>query len=720
VSREKTLGPFRISQHRFLRCKKSTPLFSPDALPYPSVQVATLSPCQEESAMHTKTHFHDHHFGLHWSPANVSTTILLTLFFVLLLFLFVTVTATPADGQNTAPPTARQAVSMPQYAARLSHHVSGVLASHAYSAAPRASFKNPGERRTLGYRGSPLDGNDLYDNGPINGTTDAWAINSGFVVSDTFIVPSGGDTLSGLIFGAWLFPGDVLQTVEISITSSEFGGTTYFDQVVNFTQSGCSGNQYGFNVCTETSSNISGPNLAAGTYWVNLQNAVVNTGDPIYWDENSGIGCGGQGCPSEASENGIGTIPSEAFTVLGENTTSTCYDLSSQYQREGPNGGFLHTFTSDEGTPAAGLAIDQHENLFGVTVSGGTNGYGLSYKLSQAGADWVFTPLYNFVGGLGGQNSSPEIVAPDGTLYAASDGGVQTCGISGNEYCGIVYRLRPPPVACRNALCGWSEEVLYQFTGDPDGWAPNGPPTLDQSGNVYGTTLYGGAYGQGTVFELIPSGGGWTEKIIHNFTGGSDGAWPNTLLSGPNGNLYGTTQFGGGGGGVIFQLAPSGSGWTLTVLDSFNGCYPGGGYCSPVLVQERLGAFYGFYQYNTQVCDFQCTDWTLGRAFVFTPGVSLEHFFDLGDTYYLYCTSFGCEEPGSATFRGITVTPSGQVYATSGYDQWIYFLGQLNALPSGQLFGYTQSDVWRDVEAGPSGSLYGTFGPCGNVSGVVW
>ncbi len=155
----------------------------------------------------------------------------------------------------------------------------------------------------------------IYSNGPINGTTDGWTINSGFVVSDTFTVTEGAPPVTGLSFGAWAFPGDVLQTAEVSITSSEFGGTSYTDQVVSFTQSGCSGNQYGFNVCTETGTFGSAVNLAAGTYWLNLANAVVNTGDPIYWDENSG--------PSSASENSVGTIPSEAFTVLGGTTTTT-------------------------------------------------------------------------------------------------------------------------------------------------------------------------------------------------------------------------------------------------------------------------------------------------------------------------------------------------------------------------------------------------------------
>ena len=147
----------------------------------------------------------------------------------------------------------------------------------------------------------------LYDNGPTNGTTDAWTINFGFIVSDTFTLGSASSPI-GITFAAWLFPGDILESAEVSITSSEFGGTTYFDGNVNFTQSDCTSNQFGFSICNE--SGMFGPvNLNAGTYWLNLQNATVNTGDPVYWDENSG--------PSQASENSVGTIPSESFSLLG-------------------------------------------------------------------------------------------------------------------------------------------------------------------------------------------------------------------------------------------------------------------------------------------------------------------------------------------------------------------------------------------------------------------
>ncbi len=167
----------------------------------------------------------------------------------------------------------------------------------------------------------PAMAQTLYSNGPINGTTDAWTINSGFVVSDTFTT-TPNSSVTGVVFGAWLFPGDVLQSVDVGISSAEFGGTIYFDASVNFTQSGCSGNQYGFNVCTETSASLGDINLAAGgTYRLNLSNAVVNDGDPVYWDENSG--------PSSASENSVGTIPSEAFTILGSETSTTTTTTTS-------------------------------------------------------------------------------------------------------------------------------------------------------------------------------------------------------------------------------------------------------------------------------------------------------------------------------------------------------------------------------------------------------
>ena len=152
----------------------------------------------------------------------------------------------------------------------------------------------------------------IYNNGPTNGNTDAWTINFGFITSDRFTLRESGGTLTGAEFAMWLFAGDTLTSAELSITSQENGGTSYFDQTVDFTQVGCVANRYGYNVCNEFT-DFDGPTLNAGTYWINLQNASVPSGDPVYWDENSG---GAQAWPPGASQNSVGTIPAESFTLL--------------------------------------------------------------------------------------------------------------------------------------------------------------------------------------------------------------------------------------------------------------------------------------------------------------------------------------------------------------------------------------------------------------------
>ncbi len=196
----------------------------------------------------------------------------------------------------------------------------------------------------------PAMAQTVYSNGPINGNTDAWTINFGFVVSDTFNV-TGTSTITGGSFGMWLFEGDTLTSAELSITSGENSGTTYYNQTVNFTQSGCSTNGFGFNVCTE-STTFNGPTLNSGTYWLNLQNASVPSGDPIYWDENSG--------PSSASENTVGSIPSESFTVLGSTSTTTTTSTSTSTTTSVPEPSSIMLF----GSGILGLAGVLRRKLF--------------------------------------------------------------------------------------------------------------------------------------------------------------------------------------------------------------------------------------------------------------------------------------------------------------------------------------------------------------------
>ena len=165
---------------------------------------------------------------------------------------------------------------------------------------------------------------DSYDNGPVNGQVDAWTINFGFSVSNSLRCcrpgAPGGGQITELLFYAWVIPGDSITNVEVQFGSAAFGNDL-FDGFVNLTQSNCSTNQFGYNVCMEAG-NFNGP-VINGDAWLTLQNANVPSGDPVYWDENSGVGCQSDGCPSQAQENSIGTIPSEAFTVISSSTSTS-------------------------------------------------------------------------------------------------------------------------------------------------------------------------------------------------------------------------------------------------------------------------------------------------------------------------------------------------------------------------------------------------------------
>jgi len=160
------------------------------------------------------------------------------------------------------------------------------------------------------------------NNGPINGTTDAWTINFGYVVSDQYTADN--TTVTGFMFGVWEFPGDVLSSVDWSITSGENSGTTFGSGTAsgkNVTDQFISDNQYGYDIDKITVSGLSVPEVSGTKYWLNLQNATVPSGDPVYWDENSG--------KASASESAVGTIPSEAFTINTSGSSGSTPEPSS-------------------------------------------------------------------------------------------------------------------------------------------------------------------------------------------------------------------------------------------------------------------------------------------------------------------------------------------------------------------------------------------------------
>jgi uncharacterized repeat protein (TIGR03803 family) len=212
-------------------------------------------------------------------------------------------------------------------------------------------------------------------------------------------------------------------------------------------------------------------------------------------------------------------------------------------------------------TPNGGLVFDAAGNLYGTTQAGGLNNVGVVFQLKKTSKGvWVENILYTFTGlADGGVPMAGMIFDGAGNLYGTT--------LAGGTGLGTVFELSP------NGLGGWTESVLYSFAGGSDGASPVGKLVFDGSGNLYGTTEYGGASNDGTVFELSPTASGWTETVLYAFSG-SDGANPMAeLILDASGNLYGTTYNGGTDNeGTVFELIRPGSSWTESLLHVFKGC----------------------------------------------------------------------------------------------------------------------------------------------------
>jgi len=258
----------------------------------------------------------------------------------------------------------------------------------------------------------------------------------------------------------------------------------------------------------------------------------------------------------------------------------------------------LHSFDGyDGGSPSGGLIFDAAGNMYGTSPVGGT-GYdgGTVFEMTLGSGGWTFNVLYDFClqyhcpdGGA----PTPVVLDSAGRLYGAMAAG----DVYGR---GGAFELTP-------GADGWSENVLYSFGArQNDGNTPYAAPIFDKVGNLYGTTLWGGAYGVGSVFVLKRAAGGkWRERLLYNFcTAGfpecEDGMRPYAgVVFDGSGNLYGTTEQGGGNTcgettcGTIFKLTPTRSGgWKHTVLYAFpvasEGSFPTGG-----VIVDKAGNLYG-------------------------------------------------------------------------------------------------------------------------------
>jgi uncharacterized repeat protein (TIGR03803 family) len=236
----------------------------------------------------------------------------------------------------------------------------------------------------------------------------------------------------------------------------------------------------------------------------------------------------------------------------------------------------LHRFTGADGyEPDAGVILDAAGNLYGTATLGGAYGHGVVFKLApNPDGSWTDSTIHDFKGGKDGgcPDHSDLILDAAGNLYGV------TAGFDGGDSNGTVFELTP------NSDGTWTQSVLYNFRGGTDGIIPQGTLTFDRAGSLYGATMRGGAYGHGTIFKLtLGSDGKWTKYVLHQFRGGKDGSRPLVgVVFDTAGNLYGTTQTGGGVGacsedqfkgcGTVFKLIPNSKGaWTEQMLHRFLG-----------------------------------------------------------------------------------------------------------------------------------------------------
>jgi len=210
------------------------------------------------------------------------------------------------------------------------------------------------------------------------------------------------------------------------------------------------------------------------------------------------------------------------------------------------------------GLPYAGVLVDHLDNLYGTTDTNGSFNEGSVFELSHGKPGWEFTNLYSFQDSFGGGVQPSDLTADkQGNLYGFAGNAGTGCHIYG---CGTVFEMT-------RSDGKWQEKTLYQFKDLADGWGPGyGVPAFDRAGNLYGTTQAGGKYGFGTLFRLSHVKNGWHKTTLYSFPGGAGGSEPiGGLVVDRQGNIFGTTYFGGKRGGttckqqgcgIVFEITP--------------------------------------------------------------------------------------------------------------------------------------------------------------------
>ncbi|HEY3638178.1 MAG TPA: choice-of-anchor tandem repeat GloVer-containing protein [Rhizomicrobium sp.] len=310
---------------------------------------------------------------------------------------------------------------------------------------------------------------------------------------------------------------------------------------------------------------------------------------------------GGAGCRKHGTNHDCGII----------------FELSAETEKpKRDKESIVYEFQKHADNPLAGVIINKSGSLFGSVSYGGINncyrGCGAVYKRGSTGR---FSILYAFKGGSDGAYPESELfMDASGNIFGTTSAGGDTgCSIDVEPGCGIVYELSPAGI----------ETVLHKFSGvaNGDGAVSNSGLIGDASGNLYGTTIWGGSStcasaGCGTVFRISPDD---TETVLYAFGGGVDGGGPQAALTrDASGNLYGTTSGGGDPNchcGTVFKLSASGE---ETVLHSFlggdDGAFPWAG-----VTMDSAGNLYGT---TTSGGGIVCATESTGCGIVFSISAS--------------------------------------------------------------------------------------------------
>jgi len=302
----------------------------------------------------------------------------------------------------------------------------------------------------------------------------------------------------------------------------------------------------------------------------------------------------------------------------------------------------------DGNVPYGSLIADSSGNhLFGTTYYGGSNNLGEVYELTKSGSTWTETVIHSFLG-----QSNSDGANPFGGLVFDTAGNIYgTTYVGGPSNQGTVFELS-------KSGSTWKETVLHSFAdvSGSDGYYPYGALTFDAGGNLYGTTLYGGKYGVGTVFQLKPSNGKFTYHLIHTFTSTTSSAYypyGGVVVDSKNGFLYGTTYNGGviWNSGAVYQLQEISGHWIFSIIYNFLGDSLGQ-YTESGLAMDATGNLYG--------TNYQGGDFNLGCVFKLTPS---------GKKWtqkVIYSFKGYAKKDGAYPYyAGVTIDSAGNLYGTT-------------------------------------------------------